>query len=154
MRGRKFCNTHIGGHTQGNTPSTFSSVPKENIFALIEKSKADPHLLDIKEDIAVIDALLKKRLGKTVDEAFSSQLIKEVANLAEKRSQAVARYFKTEKEKVETFNLVQIGYIISCLSEVARKYVEDPKMRRALEKELEEIPYENVIDLQPIQRIS
>lgn len=144
--GYKVCHKHGGAPGSGRPPSTFRYVNKENIFALIRESKKNPALLDIKEDVAVMDAMLKSYLGKVVDENLTSKVINQAVAIAEKRSQAVLRYFQAQKERAETFNLVQIGLIISYLAEVVRKHITDAEERKKIAQELEEIPYDRMIE--------
>lgn len=152
MSGRSFCVVHIKAHLGGRHPETYSRVPRQNIFTLIRQSKQNPALLDIKEDVAVMDALLKSYLGKVVDENLSAKVIGQAVAIAEKRSQAILRYFQAQKERAETFNLIQVGLIISYLAEVVRRHVTDQEERKKIAVELEEIPYDKVLELQSVQR--
>lgn len=151
IRGRGFCPAHIKFHLGTSEPSTYSRVPTENIFALIKESKENPALLDIKEDVAVMDAMLKSYLGKVVDENLTAKVINQAVSIAEKRSQAVLRYYQAQKEQAETFTKVQVALILSRAAEVMRRHLDTPELKKIVAKELEEIPYESVLELQPVQ---
>lgn len=99
-----------------------------------------------------MDAMLKSYLGKVVDENLTAKVIGQAVAIAEKRSQAILRYFQAQKERAETFNLIQVGLIISYLAEVVRRHVTDQEERKKIAAELEEIPYDKVLELQSVQR--
>lgn len=147
VKGKNVCYKHGGGPGSGRPPSTFRYVKKENIWQEIEEARLDPDLLEIKRDIALVKGLLDELISRIGEvDAIGDKEEKMLVDLACTHSVLVEKFYKVEKEKAETFNLEQLGILISYIASVVQRYIPDLETRQKIAKELKEIPYERMIE--------
>lgn len=68
-----------------------------------------------------------------------------VERLVEKKSAMIERYFKTERNKAETYTINQMGVLVSFVISVMRTEITDPAMRHRIQLKLESVPFDNIL---------
>jgi hypothetical protein len=68
-----------------------------------------------------------------------------VERLVEKKSAMIERYYKTEKNKAETYTINQMGILVAYVAAVIRAEILDSDLRKRIQARLEMVPFDNIL---------
>lgn len=113
---------------------------------LVEDSKRDPEILDIRNALAITHNLLKEKIYQ-IDknkEEISSKDINTLDRLCKSQGELVDRYFKVAKNKLEIFTMLEVERLMKYISYVVLKYVEEDR-RDDCADEIDSVPIDHIL---------
>ena len=147
MRGRTVCLAHGGRTPRGIASPSFKtgkysrSLPG-HLVADYERTLTDPKLLSVRDDIALMDALILTTLGQLDEDATPAKdrrTWRAIGQLIDRRRRLVETEVKHLVLAREVITAEQAIALVSALVEIVKRYVPDPLDRQAIVEEIHEL---------------
>lgn len=147
MRGRTVCLAHGGRTPRGVASPSFKtgrysrSLPG-HLVADYERALADPQLLSVRNDIALVDAVILSLLGQLDDDDNPPQdrrIWQAVGKQIDRRRRLVESEVRHMVLAREMISAEQAVALVAALVEIVKRYVPSPVDRQALTEEIHEL---------------
>lgn len=144
MRGRTVCLAHGGRTPRGAASPSFKtgrysrSMPG-TLVADYERALNDPQLLSLRDDIALMDAMILSTLGQLDDDdnpTKDRQAWQVIGRLIDRRRRLVDSEVRHLVLAREVITAEQAIALVSALVEIVKRYVPDPLDRQAIVEDM------------------
>lgn len=128
-------------HHGGATPvkhGLYSKYSKAKLAGLVNELKDNPALTDIKEHVALMFALLLKKL-ETMQDEISDDDIHNLSNLAEKTTKAIERWYKVNYGVKYILQVEQVQVLVNQVVHIIREEVGDESIVKRIAARLLDI---------------
>lgn len=133
---------------------------KEDVLAAMVDVEGAKNLRDASLDEKSAAYMDGFRPGMDDDEALAhhvavtdNRATEAIERLVEKKSTMIERFYKTERNKAETYTIQQMGILVSYVSTVIRQEILDDAARKRIEARLELVPFDNILKGEVIEAI-
>ena len=144
MRGRSVCLAHGGRTPRGAASPHFTtgrhsrSLPG-HLVATHERARADPTLLSLREELALVDAMIADHLRQLANDgpaAADRRVFRRIFSLIEQRRRLVGAEVRHLVLAREVLTAEEAYALLGAVVAIVARYLPDPKDRQAVAEEI------------------